>query len=221
MKKNTFADSFRYGYSATPVVAKPFTVEYLDNNGKRSMFTVVARSQTEAIEKLQEYLRSMNAYKAALHSRRKGKSMSALLDLMQRNMTDKPEVQLPSSGRTFSSDTLKKFAEAESTTPALIGKINKPTSDISFIYHKGTEGGVTIGWRRGVKGGDCRTIEVAVAYCAKEDVYNKRIGTQLVTRRFEEGKTIKLPISMDYVPDIHQYLTSMFWLMPVVQHAVK
>lgn len=217
MKKNTFADSFRYDYSATPAVAKPFTVEYLDNNGKRSMFTVVARSQTEAIEKLQEYLRSMNAYKAALHSRRKGKSMSALLDLMGRNITD---TQLPSSGRTFSSDTLKKFAEAESTTPALIGKINKPTSDISFIYHKGTEGGVTIGWRRGVKGRDCRTIEVAVAYCAKEDVYNKRIGTQLVIRRFEEGKTIKLPIS-DYAADIYQYLTSMFWLMPVVQHAVK
>lgn len=218
MNKNTFADSFRYGYSATPVVSKPYAVDYLDNAGQRSVFTVEARSQVEAIEKVQKYLRDMNAYKVAMQSRRQGKSTAAPAELMRRNI---PDTQLHSSSRTFSSDTLKEFAEAESTTPALIGKINKPTSDISFIYHKGTEGGVTIGWRRGVKGGDCRTIEVAVAYCAKEDVYNKRIGTQLVTRRFEEGKTIKLPISMDYVPDIHQYLTSMFWLMPIVQHAVK
>lgn len=202
MKKNTFSDQFKYEYSVSNTNDLNRFIVNVDNGTPfPEVYRVLAKNRTDAIERIQTYLRDVENKRkriAAITSRRHGKTQSfALSELARRALFEGPN-----------------FWNKKTS-------VQLPRSDVTYISQRGAEGGVTIGWKRGVKGNDCRTIEVAVAYCAKEDTFNTRTGELLVSKRFDEGKTIKLPINLDEVHDIHQYLTGMFWLIPVTQRAVK
>lgn len=49
--------------------------------------------------------------------------------------------------------------------------------------------------------GNAKMYEVALAWCAPDDTYNRKIGVALALNRFKEGNTVLLPLGVYSSPE--------------------
>lgn len=74
--------------------------------------------------------------------------------------------------------------------------------------------GCTIAYRPAINSPDCRMIQVAVAYCAPEDEFKKKIGRTLATHKLVYGEFVNVPFGHLYMnfqtEDLEQKLWEMF-----------
>ena len=86
--------------------------------------------------------------------------------------------------------------------------------DINLMYVFNTEkpknGGFTIAYRICSTFRNAKMVEVAVAYCAYGDTFEKKIGRELALNNFYAGRTIDVPARMNGDDDMHKYLRCMF-----------
>lgn len=55
-------------------------------------------------------------------------------------------------------------------------------------------GGITVAYKKCSDFHNTRMVEIAVACCSKNDIYNKKVGARLAMERFLDGYTIELPL---------------------------
>lgn len=72
--------------------------------------------------------------------------------------------------------------------------------------------GFTVAWRRCAEHRNGRMVEVAVSFCSKKDLFQKKYGNYSALCNFADGQTILLPVGSPNSESIVVMLRSMFIL---------
>lgn len=73
------------------------------------------------------------------------------------------------------------------------------SDDIKFVHVRpsyGHKGGMTLAYKPPLRKGD-KMVWVAIAVCSKNDTFNKAIGRQLATDKFNRGHTVQVATRRD------------------------